>query len=62
MIFDVGAIWLIPAAILAGLVLELPVSWVYAIILVEELAKFFIWRWRIRSRRWLRCLISEPTS
>lgn len=64
LIFDVGAIWLvgIPAAIVAGLVFELPVSWVYAIILIEELVKFFIWRWRIRSRRWLRSLIAEPAA
>jgi putative MATE family efflux protein len=60
LVFDVGAIWLlgIPAAILAGLVLELPVAWVYAIVLVEELAKFFLWSWRIRSRRWLNSLIA----
>lgn len=57
--FDVGAIWLlgIPTAIVAGLVLELPVAWVYALVLVEEFAKFFLWSWRIRSRRWLNSLV-----
>jgi membrane protein implicated in regulation of membrane protease activity len=61
LVFDVGAIWVIgiPAAILAGLVFELPVAWVFAIILVEEFAKFFIWSWRIRSRRWLNSLVGD---
>jgi putative MATE family efflux protein len=60
LLFDVGAIWLIgiPAAVVAGLVLELPVAWVYAIVLVEELAKSFVWSWRIRSRRWLNSLVA----
>jgi putative MATE family efflux protein len=55
LLFDVGAIWFIgvPALSIAGLVFELPVSWVYASGLVEEIAKFFVWRWRIQSRRWL---------
>lgn len=64
MVFDVGAIWVIgiPAAVIAGLVLKLPVAAVYAIVLIEELAKFFLWRWRIRSRRWMNSLIAEPAA
>ena len=52
---DVGGAWLvgIPLAALAAFGLGLPVPLVYAGVLGEEAAKYFVCLWRIRSKRWI---------
>jgi len=61
---DVGAIWLagIPAVALAAFVLHLPVQWVFAVILVENLVKNALGLRRFLSRRWVRNLTQAPAT
>jgi putative MATE family efflux protein len=61
-VIDVGAIWLagIPVVALAAFVLRLPVAWVFAAMLTENLVKNAIGIWRFHSRRWIRDLAHDP--
>ena len=58
---DVGSIWLIgvPCALLAAFVFKLPVVYVYPIVMIDEVVKFFISIWRFRSNRWVHNLVAE---
>lgn len=58
LIYDIGTIWLIglPLAALTGLIWEWPLPYVFAVVMLEELVKMFIWSKRIRSGKWLRQL------
>jgi Na+-driven multidrug efflux pump len=59
MFLDAGSVWLVgvPLAVIAGLVLRLPVYVVYAVIMSEELVKYGIAMWRLLSRRWIHNLV-----
>ncbi|MDQ1301142.1 MAG: hypothetical protein QG637_1063, partial [Chloroflexota bacterium] len=52
---DVGPIWLvgIPLALLGAFVFHLPVYLVYVIAMSDEVTKFVLSLWRVRSGRWI---------
>ncbi len=52
---DGCTIWVVgvPLAALGGLVLRLPVHWVYLMVMAEEAAKWGLGLWRFFSRRWI---------
>lgn len=55
LVLDAGSVWLVgvPLALLGGLVLHLPVSTVYLMVVSEELVKYGVAMWRFRSGRWI---------
>lgn len=55
LILDVCGVWVIgvPMAVLGGLVLKLPIWWVYAMVTIEELVKNVVCTWRFRSKKWI---------
>ena len=54
-VIDIAPLWLaaIPAAAFFGLVLEWGVFWVYVGISLDQLVKFFVGIWRLRSGAWI---------
>ncbi len=52
---DVAPLWLIgvPLALTGAFVLHLPTYLVYVMVMCDELSKFFISAWRVRSGRWI---------
>lgn len=58
LILDTIGVWLIgiPLAFLGGIVLGLPIYWVYLMVLTEELFKFVFGLRRYKQRKWLRNL------
>ncbi|MGE5376436.1 MAG: MATE family efflux transporter [Bacteroidota bacterium] len=60
MFTELISIWMIgvPAALIGGFVLHLPVYGVYALVLLEEAFKAFIVSWRFLSRRWIHDLVN----
>ena len=61
LILDVSGVWLIgvPLAYLGGIVLELPIYWVYAMVSVEELYKLIVGSIRYKQKKWCRNLIEK---
>ena len=61
MFMELFSIWLIgvPAALIGGFVLHLPVYGVYMMVLLEELVKVFIITHRYLSRKWIHNLVSQ---
>ena len=55
MMIDMLGTWLIgvPLALLTGLILKLPIVWVYFILSQEELVRFIISIFMFRSRKWM---------
>ena len=55
-VIDTAPLWLvaIPVATVAGLVLRLDVLYVYMGLVLEQLIKFIIGVWRLRSGKWVR--------
>jgi putative MATE family efflux protein len=62
MFTELFSIWVIgvPAALIGGFVLHLPVYYVYALVLLEEAAKAIIIFRRYISRRWINDLVNAP--
>ena len=62
MFTELFSIWVIgvPAALIGGFVLHLPVYGVYALVLLEEAAKAVIVFRRYLSRRWIHDLVNAP--
>jgi putative MATE family efflux protein len=62
MFTELFSIWAIgvPAALIGGFVLQLPVYSVYALVLLEEAAKAIIVSRRFVSRRWIHDLVNAP--
>jgi Na+-driven multidrug efflux pump len=60
MFTELISIWMIgvPAALIGGFVLNLPVYGVYALVLLEEAFKAVIVSWRFLSRRWIHDLVN----
>lgn len=58
---DAGFIWLVgvPLALIGAFVLELPVYWVYLLVVVDEVCKITAALWRFFSGRWIHRL-AEP--
>ena len=57
-LIDIGPLWgcAIPYAVVCGVVLRTPVFWVYLAFTVEQVVKFFLGVWRLRSEKWVRDL------
>ena len=62
MFMELFSIWAIgvPAALIGGFVLKLPVYGVYLMVLIEELVKVFIITRRYLSRKWIHDLVNVP--
>jgi MATE family, multidrug efflux pump len=62
MFMELFSIWTIgvPAALIGGFVLHLPVYGVYTLVLLEELVKVFIITRRYLSRKWIHDLVNAP--
>lgn len=60
LIMEICSIWLIgvPAAYVGAFVLNLPVYFVYLMVVLEEVAKAFVSVWRFRSRKWIHDLVN----
>jgi putative MATE family efflux protein len=60
MFTELFSIWAVgvPAALIGGFVLHLPVYWVYAMVLLEEAVKAIIIFRRFLSRKWIHDLVS----
>lgn len=63
MFMEIFSIWVIgvPAALIGGFVLKLPVYGVYMLVLLEEVVKVFIITHRFRSRKWIHDLVNITT-
>lgn len=61
---DVSSVWLIgiPMAVIGGLVLQLPIYIVYAMILLEEVYKTGLGYLRYRKKKWLRNIVSDTAA
>jgi putative MATE family efflux protein len=59
LVLDVGTVWLvgIPMALLGAVVFQLPVYWVVAMVMGDEVAKFIGGMIRFRSRKWINNLV-----
>lgn len=57
---DVSSVWLIgiPMAVLGGLVLKLPVYYVYAMISLEEVYKLSLGYLRYRKKKWIKNIVT----
>ncbi len=62
LVLDIAGVWLIgiPMAVIGAYVLQLPVYWVMALVLIEEVFKFSLCMPRFLSGKWLRNLAIEP--
>ncbi len=62
MFMEIFSIWLVgvPAALIGGFVLHLPVEGVYLLVLSEELVKLFVIFRRFLSRKWIHDLVGIP--
>ncbi|MEJ5225300.1 MAG: MATE family efflux transporter, partial [Anaerolineales bacterium] len=62
-IMELSSIWLVgvPAALVGGFVLKLPVYGVYLMVLLEEVVKAIVIQWRFRSRKWIHDLVNVET-
>lgn len=58
---EILSIWGIgvPIAYLGAFILDLPVYYVYLMVIVEEIVKAFVSIWRIRSKKWIHDLVNE---
>lgn len=61
LIMETAGIWLIavPAALIGGLVLKLPVEWVYLLIAIEEVYKLIMGIKRFASKKWIKDLVNK---
>jgi putative MATE family efflux protein len=55
LVADIAPLWLIgiPLALTGAFILHLPTHLVYVLVMCDELSKFFISAWRVRSGRWI---------
>jgi Na+-driven multidrug efflux pump len=62
MFMELTTIWVVgvPAALIGGFVLRLPVTGVYMLVLLEELVKVFVITRRYLSRKWIHDLVNVP--
>ncbi|WP_315080085.1 MATE family efflux transporter [uncultured Clostridium sp.] len=59
LILDATGVWLIgiPLAYLGGILLSLPIYWVYVLVLAEEIYKFVLGFKRYKQKRWLKNIV-----
>lgn len=57
---DCSGVWIIgiPLAFLGGLFFDLPIYYVYGLVMLEEIYKFFFGLWRYKQKKWLRNLVN----
>lgn len=60
LLMELSSIWLIgvPAAYLGAFVFNLPVYYVYLLVILEEVVKMFASGWRVYSRKWIHDLVN----
>ena len=60
LLMELSSIWLIgvPAAYIGAFVLNLPVYFVYLLVILEEVVKMFASGWRVYSRKWIHDLVN----
>ncbi|MDD3173638.1 MAG: MATE family efflux transporter [Herbinix sp.] len=58
---DISGVWLIgiPMAVIGGLIFHLPIYYVYAMVLIEEIYKAIFGFIRYRQKKWLKNIVSE---
>ncbi|MBE7023110.1 MAG: MATE family efflux transporter [Ruminococcaceae bacterium] len=58
-LIDISSMWIIgvPCVLLAGLVFELPLEWIYVMMMSEEVAKLALSIWRFKSKKWIKNLV-----
>jgi putative MATE family efflux protein len=63
LVLDVGTVWLvgIPMALLGAFVFKLPVYWVVAMVMLDELTKFAGGLYRFQSKKWMNNLVQAST-
>ncbi len=61
LVMESSTTWLfgVPAGIIAGFVLHLPVYWVYVLLSCEEIIRFVVGLRRVYSKKWIKNLISD---
>lgn len=61
LLMDMGGVWLIgvPLAFIGGIILGLPIYWVYTLVQVEEVLKMLVGIPRLMSKKWINDLTSE---
>jgi putative MATE family efflux protein len=61
MFAEIACVWLIgvPAAFFFALYVKLPIYLVVLCVQAEEAAKFFMMRWRYKSKKWVRNLVNQ---
>lgn len=59
MAIDISSVWAVgvPIALVSGMLLHLPVYYVYPLIMIEEFAKLLVGVWRFSTGRWINNLI-----
>jgi putative MATE family efflux protein len=60
-VIDVSTLWLVglPAAALGAFVFGLPIYWVYALTILDEVCKVALASWRVISKKWIRNLARQ---
>lgn len=61
LLLDIGGVWLVgvPLAFLGGIVLGLPIYWVYTFVQIEEVVKMIVGIPRLMSKKWINNLTAE---
>lgn len=61
LLLDIGGVWLVgvPLAFIGGIILGLPIYWVYALVQIEEVFKMLLGIPRLMSRKWINNLTVE---
>jgi len=61
LLLDIGGVWFVgvPMAFLGGILLGLPVYWVYALVQLEEVIKMIVGIPRLLSKKWINNLTTE---
>ncbi len=60
-LIDICSVWLVgvPCVCFAGLVLKLPITQIYMVLMIEEVVKLALSIWRFSSKKWLRNLVAN---
>ncbi|MNM78065.1 hypothetical protein D3C81_899510 [compost metagenome] len=60
-VMESATTWIVgvPSALLLSFVFNQPIYWVYLILSLEEVVRFFVGAARIRSKKWMKNLVSD---
>ncbi|MBR5615011.1 MAG: MATE family efflux transporter [Clostridia bacterium] len=58
-LIDIGSVWLVgvPSVCIAGLVLKLPITQIYIVMMIEEVVKVILSAWWFKSKKWMKNLV-----